>query len=145
MAADTVVRILISIPVYIQLPATEDFPRNRHILLTVRLIEIDPDNVRVDLAWNVVIPSASASVGPAIVYAPELRGVHLFTTSDPISTPIYILFSPLNQFGICYHINTAIQIDVSASGEVTIAAEFMQIHHRPTIRSTTMSTNNNAV
>ncbi|KAI9067024.1 hypothetical protein FKP32DRAFT_1564615 [Trametes sanguinea] len=135
MASDTVFTTLVTIPIYVQLPSIEDNIRNRHLLITVRLLEGAPDHVHLDIAWNVIHASTSASIGPSIVSAPTRRGVQLFATRSPTSTPIYVLISRLNRYGDRYHVAVAIHIHEGVSGRVNVHTNFIHIRRRHILRS----------
>ncbi|KAI9059958.1 hypothetical protein FKP32DRAFT_1578950 [Trametes sanguinea] len=131
--------ILLSFPIYVQLQAVDERIRNRHILITLRLIEDSPDIVHLDTTCIVINASTHASIGPPSVSAPSRRGVQLFADLDPTTRPMYILISRLNRFGERYHLAVALHIQEGASGQVNIHASFIDIRRCLTLRSRPIS------
>ncbi|KAI0335953.1 hypothetical protein GY45DRAFT_1239310 [Cubamyces sp. BRFM 1775] len=135
MATNTVFGVLLHIPLYVQLPPADGSSTNRHLLISVQLIEINDQHVRVETAWNCIHGPNTMPSGPILTSVPPRPGVHIFMPRDPLSMPIYVLISRFNSYGERYHIATGIQICEWIPGIIEVEAEYTSLRSRNLLRS----------
>ncbi|KAH9855228.1 hypothetical protein C2E23DRAFT_725057 [Lenzites betulinus] len=127
--------MVLSVPIYIQAPPAEDGTCNRHLLVTVHLIQVGPDNVRVETSWNALEWSASAPTTNVEVSVPRRRGVQVYLPRNPFNMPMYVVITRRNRYGTSYRVGTAIHLRDSPSGTIGLDVSFLHIRRRNALHS----------
>ncbi|KAH9853916.1 hypothetical protein C2E23DRAFT_727589 [Lenzites betulinus] len=127
--------IILSIPIYIQLPPALGDAVNRHILVSIRLLAVDNDSVRIESAHTILDMAGDYPLGPTGIMAPRRQGVQLFMPRDPLTMPLYVLISRVNRLGTKYHISVAISIREWTPGELDVEVECLRVRDRNVRRS----------
>ncbi|KAH9848187.1 hypothetical protein C2E23DRAFT_716240, partial [Lenzites betulinus] len=122
-------------PIYVQLPPHPGQDHNRHLLVTVYLLRVGADNVRLETCWNTVdTPINDASTTPRIV-VPRRDGVQTFIPREPFDMPIYVIFSRRNRYGTSYHVACALQLREDTAGALEVTVEFLRVRRCNILRS----------
>ncbi|KAL1941337.1 hypothetical protein VTO73DRAFT_7154 [Trametes versicolor] len=130
--------ILLNIPIYIQTPPHDGGTRNRHVLICVRLLRVDADNVRVETVWNSLQCPTSDTIGEPSVHIPRRQGVQAFIPPDPFRMPIYVVITRRNRYGTSFHVGTALQLYERLAGAIGVTIQHLRVRRRNIFHSSAL-------
>ncbi|KAI0649233.1 hypothetical protein C8Q79DRAFT_1007776 [Trametes meyenii] len=127
--------IIADVPVYAQIRPAEGELTNRHVLVDVRLLEHDEDHVYLESEWSILDAPRRRPNGPVRTIIARRAGVRVYMLRDPLSMPIYIIFTQFHRGGSNYHVAAAIEITEWIAGNLEVNVQFLRIRRRHLLRS----------
>ncbi|KAI0708643.1 hypothetical protein C8Q76DRAFT_799885 [Earliella scabrosa] len=128
--------LLLDFPIYVQLPERPPSEAKRHVLTTVRLWSVNPDEVSVETdSLSTLPPYCRVPERTAKPSHPRRKGVRVYYPNDLLNMPIYILIKRRNRLGDTYRLLVILKINEDEEGTITVSTTVRIIKRRHEFRS----------